>query len=198
MSVPITEPTHPEAAPTAPTPAPAKPEPPAYTAPATQADLDRIIADRLSREKAKYADYEDIKAKASEYDKVQEASKTELQKLQDRLAASEKAAAEATAKALRADVAAAKGVPASLLSGDTKEALEASADALIAFRGQTPPPLPAAAPSANGQGKVGEPVGASVAQLTADDLARMTAAKDYDGITKAQAEGRFNTLLGVN
>ena|SRR5450759_2697152 len=33
-------------------------------------------------------------------------------------------------------------------------------------------------------------------QLTQADVQTMTAAKDYDGITKAQAEGRLNVLLG--
>jgi hypothetical protein len=40
----------------------------------TQADLDRIVADRVAREKAKYADYGDLKKKAaaamSEHDKA--------------------------------------------------------------------------------------------------------------------------------
>ncbi|MNI02141.1 hypothetical protein D3C73_550050 [compost metagenome] len=49
-----------------------------YTPPATQADLDRIIQDRLKR--AKPADYDDLKSKAAEYDKYKESSKTEQQK----------------------------------------------------------------------------------------------------------------------
>jgi len=191
MSAPITEPTVPVVTPVA--PEPVKPEAPAWTPPASQADLDRIIADRLSREKAKYADYDDVKTKAAEFDKAQEAAKTEAQKLADRLAAAEAKAQEAEVKAIRAEVAQAKGVPAALLTGTTKEALEAAADALIAFKGDTPK-VPAA-PSADGQGKLGEPIGAGSPQLTADDLARMTAAKDYDGIAKATAEGRFTALL---
>jgi hypothetical protein len=43
--------------------------------------------------------------------------------------------AELKSGALRATVAATKGVPAALLSGSTQTELEASADALIAFRG---------------------------------------------------------------
>ena len=97
--------------------------------------------------------------KARQFDEFTEAQKTEQQKLADRLAAAEKVAAEATLKALRAEVAQTKGVPAALLSGDTQEALEASADALLAFRGEAPK-LPAA-PSAAGQGNVGQPVGAT-------------------------------------
>lgn len=38
---------------------------------------------------------------------------------------------------------------------------------------------------------------AGVAQLTQADLDRMNAAKDYAGIAKARADGRFDTLLGI-
>lgn len=62
--------------------------------------------------------------------------KTEAEKTAERLAAAEKRAEELEAKALRAEVAAAKGVPVSLLSGSTQADLEASADALIKFRGE--------------------------------------------------------------
>ena len=34
----------------------------------TQAEMDAIIRDRLSRERSKYADYDDIKAKAQKFD----------------------------------------------------------------------------------------------------------------------------------
>ena len=46
----------------------------------TQAEVDSIVEGRLAREKQKYADYEDLKEKASKYDEYQEQSKTELQK----------------------------------------------------------------------------------------------------------------------
>lgn len=61
--------------------------------------------------------------------------KTEAEKTAERLAAAEKRASELEAKALRAEVAAAKGVPAGLLTGSSQADLEASADALITFRG---------------------------------------------------------------
>lgn len=46
----------------------------------TQAEMDAIIGDRLARERAKYADYNEVKAKAAKYDEAEEANKTELQK----------------------------------------------------------------------------------------------------------------------
>lgn len=70
---------------------------------------------------------------------IEEAQKTEAQKAQERLEAAEKRAAELELKAIRAEVAASKGVPVNLLSGSTQEELEASADALLAFRGEQEP-----------------------------------------------------------
>lgn len=70
---------------------------------------------------------------------IEESQKTEAQKLQEeRDQAKADLAAERTAR-LRAEVAAEKGIPANLLSGSTQEELEASADALLAFRGAQEP-----------------------------------------------------------
>lgn len=46
----------------------------------SQEDLDRIVGARLAREREKYADYNDLKSKATEYDKALEAAKTEQEK----------------------------------------------------------------------------------------------------------------------
>ena len=114
----------------------------------TQDDLDRIVQQRLARERTKYADYDDLKAKASEFDKSQEAQKTELQKAIDRATKTEGAAAEASLTALRYEVALEKGltaVQAKRLVGKTKDELSADADELVAsFKddGQTAPKTP--------------------------------------------------------
>lgn len=50
----------------------------------TQAELDRIVTERVRRESAKFSDYEEIKAKASKFDEAEEANKTELQKATER------------------------------------------------------------------------------------------------------------------
>lgn len=70
---------------------------------------------------------------------IEEAQKTEAQKAQERLEAAERRAQELELKAARAEVAAAKGVPVALLTGSTQAELEASADALIEFRGAQEP-----------------------------------------------------------
>lgn len=107
----------------------------------TQSEVDRLLGERLAREREKYADYDDLKAAASRLKEIEDAGKSEQQKLADQLAAAQRqiaerdaALAEATQASLRATVAADKGVPASSLTGSTKEELEAAADQLIAWR----------------------------------------------------------------
>jgi hypothetical protein len=114
-----------------------------FKAPASQEELDRIIQGRLDRERKKLpTDYDDLKAKAQKYAEWEEANKTEAQKTADRLAAIERENAELKSGKLRAEVAAAKGVPSALLTGSTQEELEASADALLTFRGEQKPAGP--------------------------------------------------------
>jgi hypothetical protein len=62
----------------------------------TQEDVDRVVATRLAREKAKFSDYADLKAKADQLDALEEQQKTELERAQT-------AAEEAIAKAAAAE-----------------------------------------------------------------------------------------------
>ena len=95
------------------------------------------------------------KTAAEKLAELEEANKTAEQKAAERLAAAEKRAAELEDKALRAEVAAEKGVPAKFLTGSTREELEASADELIAFRGEQKPSAPKPDPSQGAKGKQG-------------------------------------------
>lgn len=121
---------------------------PSEFAPITsQADLDRIIGDRLSRERAKYADYDDLKTKARAFDEAEQARLSDLEKATKRAEKFEAEVKSLKASQLRFEVANSKSVPANLLTGATKEELEASADALIEFAGaqskpRTPQPNP--------------------------------------------------------
>lgn len=65
----------------------------------TQDDVQRVIADRLKRERAKYADYDDLKKAAARLQAIEDADKSAQQK-----AAEEVAAARAEAEAAKADV----------------------------------------------------------------------------------------------
>lgn len=101
-----------------------------FKAPATQADLDRIIQDRVARERSKYADYDDLKAKAGEAETFQSRI-SELETTNGELTGKVQTfEAEKELSKLVAAVAKEKGVPAGALRGDTKEALEAHADQL--------------------------------------------------------------------
>lgn len=99
----------------------------------TQEDVDRIVQKRL----AKFADYEALKEKAEKFDAAEEASKSDLQKAEERAAALQ-AELDALKKAdtirtVRDEVSKDKNVPAELLTGETKEECEAQADAILQF-----------------------------------------------------------------
>lgn len=89
----------------------------------TQADVDRIVKDRIARVEAKYADYNDLK-------KAADGAKTVEQKLADL----ESKYAEAEARALRSDIAARHGIAAGdrdlFLTGSDEATLEAQAKRL--------------------------------------------------------------------
>lgn len=112
---------------------------------ASQEDLDRILKERLARERKKYEGFDELKAKADKYDELEQSTKTEAQKQQEALQKAQRELTELTVAKTRAEVAAAKGVPASLLAGSTAEEIEAAADALIAFRGEQAPAAPRSA-----------------------------------------------------
>lgn len=52
----------------------------------TQADLNKLIDERLTRERAKYADYADLKKAADQWKQHEDAQKTEVEKLQAQIA----------------------------------------------------------------------------------------------------------------
>jgi hypothetical protein len=107
---------------------------PAWTPPASQAELDRIISERVARAKAQFSDYGDLKQKASKFDEITEAQKTELQKAVERAEAAEKRAQEFEAaqqiSAWKAEAAKASGVPADVLRGSTEQEIQAHAETL--------------------------------------------------------------------
>lgn len=103
----------------------------------TQADVDKIVGDRLQRERSKYSDYEALKEKADKYDEVVESEKTELQKAMEKAEALEaELSSMKKAEAIReikTKVATETGIPAHLLTGETEEACREQAEAIKAF-----------------------------------------------------------------
>lgn len=126
--------------------------------------------------------------KAKLYDEAQEQGKSELEKALDKAAQAEARAAALESQVLRAQVAAAKGVDADLLSGTTQEELEASADRLLAWRGAQ---VPKGAP-AKDAGVRGDEIRAAK-QLTREDLKKMSSSE----IVKARKDGQLNNLMGL-
>lgn len=103
----------------------------------TQAEMDAIIGDRLARERAKFSDYEDLKAKATAYDEAAEANKSDLQKQTERADALQAQLDAMTAakqeREMREKIAEETGVPAKLLRGSSEEDLRAQAEAIMGF-----------------------------------------------------------------
>lgn len=103
----------------------------------TQEEVNAIIGERLARQAEKYADYEDLKTKAAEYDRQQEESKTELQKAQEKTAKLQ-AKVDSMEKAgkirdIRDKVSKDTGVPAELLTGEDEESCVKQADNILKF-----------------------------------------------------------------
>lgn len=106
-----------------------------FTPPSSQEELDQVIQSRIARERNKFADYEDVKAKAARLDEIEEANKSEIEKQEEVFKALQAENEALKLESLRSRVAADKGVPANLLSGTTGEEINAAADALIEFKG---------------------------------------------------------------
>ena len=107
----------------------------------TQADVDRIAGERALRERQKFGDYDDLKAKAEELDKIREGEKTELQHEREAREAAERDRDTERFERLREKIANRPGkvVPVASLTGKTEEELTASADALLAWRDENAP-----------------------------------------------------------
>lgn len=119
-----------------------------------QEAVDRIVAERLSRERAKYSDYNDLKAQAAKLAEIEDAQKTEAQRLEERAeteaqarTAAEQRAQDLEVQLLRQKVAAAKGLSpaqAARLQGVTEEEITADAVELLAAFAPAEPERPAA------------------------------------------------------
>lgn len=71
-----------------------------WTPPASQEEFNRIISERVSRERSKYSDYSDLQQKATQFDQLTASQQTELQREQ-----TARQAAEQTAQQHAADLA---------------------------------------------------------------------------------------------
>lgn len=100
----------------------------------TQDQVNDLIAKEKGKIQSRYEGFDRIKAKAEELDRIKEENASELDKAQGKLSKAEERAQQAEAKLLRFEVAAEKQVPSDaldLLTGNTREELEAKADKLL-------------------------------------------------------------------
>lgn len=162
----------------------------------TQAEVDRIIKERLARAKSEPpSDYDDLKAKAAKLDELEAANQTELEKILARAEAAEKKAAEADERARNASRRSAVTAAASaanvvdldavfaLLPQDAvtvgddgqvtgaEEAVKALLESKPYLVGQaaTPPPKPTGSADGGSRGS-----GSGPRQLRRDELSSMT------------------------
>lgn len=101
----------------------------------SQDELNRIVSARVARERAKYADYDDLKASVAGIDTLKAEHATALEAVKAEKETADAEVARLNAEVLKLSIASEKGVPAKLLTGSTKEELEAAAKALLEFKG---------------------------------------------------------------
>ena len=185
--------------PDTPTPAPPEGEPPASDRTFTQAELDRMISDRLDRERKKYADFDQIKQKAQKFDEIEEANASQLEKAVKAARGEERAAvqrefAEQSARfAAKAQLEARLGKDAAAeLLDDINIAKYVNDDGTVDEDGigaLAARLAPASPPPNLHQGRQGQP---QPGQLTRSELQTMTP----EQIDAAASEGRLDHLLG--
>lgn len=103
----------------------------------SQDDLNKVIDERLKRERAKYADYKDLKAKAAKADEYEAANQTEAEKTAKRIADLEAELSGARSESLRLKVATEHGITDAddidlFLTGTDEETLTKQAKRLVA------------------------------------------------------------------
>lgn len=109
----------------------------------TQEEVNQMIQERLFRDRKDRSDYDELKKKAEEYDKIAEKSKTDLEKATERADSLQKQLDSLTkaneVRAIREKVSQATGIPQNLLSGDDEESCLAQAKQLAEFRDASKP-----------------------------------------------------------
>lgn len=100
----------------------------------SQQELNAALKDRLDRERAKFKDYNDIKAKAAKLDEIEQANLSALEKANARVSTAEAGEAAAKAEALRLRTAVTHGISLEdadlFLTGTDEETLTAQAKRL--------------------------------------------------------------------
>ena len=111
----------------------------------TQDELNAIVNDRLKRERDKYADFATLKEKAAKFDQLEEASKSEIQKITEKAAQLQQELDQIkqaeSIREIRSKVSKETGIPDNLLTGATEEECKEQAEAIKAFAKPTYPTI---------------------------------------------------------
>lgn len=138
-----------------------------FTPITTQEEFDRAITDRIKREREtlskKYADYDELKSKAADYEKQLGELKTSLEESTKKSSEHEKTVADLTGKissyelaSLKTRIAHELGIPYELsgrLTGNDEKELRADAESLskLVSAGKPTPPLKSTEPPVDGK-----------------------------------------------
>lgn len=151
-----------------------------------QQTFDAEYVAKIRAEAARYRTEAKANAEAAKrLAEIEEANKSEAQKQAEQFARLQQENEQLRATALKAQVAADKGVPAELLTGTSEEELIASAERLLAFRGQQQSAPPAE------YGRTTDASPTKPRQLTKADLASMSA----EEINKAYEAGLLEDVM---
>lgn len=100
----------------------------------SQQELNAALKDRLDRERSKFKDYNDLKAKAAKLDEIEQANLSELEKANGRITTAESERDTAKAESLRLRIAVTHGISLEdadlFLTGTDEETLTAQAKRL--------------------------------------------------------------------
>lgn len=118
----------------------------------TQDELDKIIQDRLTRQKEKYSDYDQLKSKIEELETENSALKTAAEETKKTLENNDHTVSDLNEKIsgyetanLKTKIALQNGIPFDLadrLTGNDEETIKADAERLAGYmKPSTPPPL---------------------------------------------------------
>lgn len=172
----------------------------------TEEQVNRIVQERLARQKAQFKDYDELKDRAARLQELEDAQKSELEKAQERAVQLEKQAADAAARAqdavLRSAVvaeAARKNVvdPDAAVALLNKESLVLGDDGAPTNIAEAMDELLKAKPYLVGGGRgsgsadLGARGGGVQGQITREQLKTMS----HDEIVKAQKDGLLSHLL---
>ena len=102
----------------------------------SQDELNAVIKDRIDRERAKFSDYKDVKAKAARLDEIEQANQTEAEKAAKRVAELEAELNNTRRDSLRLKIASAHGITDAddidlFLTGSDEETLTKQAKRLV-------------------------------------------------------------------